>query len=180
VKRWVPKGIPKINTGFCVNERIYQISPSSLHGLGPFSMDGIKVCYDRLTKLMEYVGPYYIYKDWIQIVQYTKSMRRYGLVANYIQIKDNYQNKGEIIYIEERPKATGNIAGFINSTRPATINKRPNCVFEGSEGNSVFVCAIKPIATGEELLIDYNLNRIDTTISIMGAAHILIYATYKK
>jgi hypothetical protein len=53
VKRWVPKDIPEINIDFCVNERIYQIAPSSLHGLGIFSMDGIKVCYNGLTELME-------------------------------------------------------------------------------------------------------------------------------
>jgi hypothetical protein len=44
VKQWVPKDLPKIDTDFYVNERIYWISPSSLHGLGLFSMDGIKVC----------------------------------------------------------------------------------------------------------------------------------------
>jgi hypothetical protein len=65
VKQWVPKDIPEINTNFCVNKRIYRIAPSSLHGLELFSMDGIKVCYDRLTELMEYVRPCYIYKDWI-------------------------------------------------------------------------------------------------------------------
>jgi len=84
VKQWVPKDLPKINTDFCVNERIYQIAPLSLHGLGIFSMDVIKVCYDGLTELMEYIGPWYIYKDWVQIVRYTKSMRRYGLATNYI------------------------------------------------------------------------------------------------
>ena len=81
-------------------------------------------------------------------------MRRYGLAANYIHLKNNDQNKGATIYIDGRPKAMGNIAGFINSTRPAT--KRPNCVFEGREGNRVLVCAIKSIVAGEELLIDYN------------------------
>jgi hypothetical protein len=38
------------------------------------------------------------------------------VAANYIQLKDNDQNKGETMYIDGRPKATGNIAGFINST----------------------------------------------------------------
>jgi hypothetical protein len=38
------------------------------------------------------------------------------LAANYIQLKNNDQNKGETIYIDGRPKAMGNIAGFINST----------------------------------------------------------------
>jgi hypothetical protein len=33
-------------------------------------------------------------------------MRRYGLDANLIQLKDNNQNKGETIYIDRRPKAT--------------------------------------------------------------------------
>jgi hypothetical protein len=60
VKRWVPKDLPEINIDFCVNERIYQIAPSSLHGLGLFSMDSIKACYNRLNKLMEYVRPCYI------------------------------------------------------------------------------------------------------------------------
>ena len=128
---------------------------------------------------MEYVEPCYIYKDSIQIVQYTKSMRRYGLAANYIQLKNNDQNKGATIYIDGRPKAMGNIAGFINSTWPATTNKWPNCVFEGREGNYVFVCAIKSIDVGEELLIDYNLNRIDTDVAIMVVVRILIYPTCK-
>jgi hypothetical protein len=122
-------------------------------------------------------GPCYIYKDWIQIVQYTKSIQRYGLVANYIQLKDNDKNKGETIYIDGRPKEMENIAGFINSTRPVTTNKRPNCVFEGREENHVFVCAIKSIAAGEEILIDYNLNQIDTNVAIMRVVHILIYPT---
>jgi hypothetical protein len=107
-------------------------------------------------------------------------MRRYGLAANYIQLKDIDQNKGETIYIDGRPKETGNIAGFINNTQPATTNKRPNCIFQRCEGNHVFVCAIKSISAGEELLIDYNLNRIDIDFSIMGEVRILIYPTCKK
>ena len=143
-------------------------------------MDGIKVCYNGLTELLEYVRPFYIYKDWIQIVQYTKSMRRYGLAANYIQLKNNDQNKGETIYIDGRTKTTVNIAGFINTTRPATTNKWPNCILEGREGNRVFVCAIKSIVTVEEFFIDYNLNRIDIDVVIMGAVRILIYPICKQ
>ena len=63
VKQWVPKDIPQLNTYFCVNERIYRIAPSSLHGLGLFCMDGIMVSYDRCIELMEYVGPCYNYRD---------------------------------------------------------------------------------------------------------------------
>ena len=74
VKQWAPKDLLEINTNFSINERIYRISPSSLHGLGLFSMDGIKVCYEGLTKLMEYIEPYYNYNDWVWLVQYTKSM----------------------------------------------------------------------------------------------------------
>jgi hypothetical protein len=116
VKRWVPKDIPQINTDFWVNKRIYCIAPSSLHGLGIFSMDGIKVCYNGITKLMEYLGPYYIYKDWIWLFQYKKSMRRHGMDANYIHLKHNNQHKGASMYIYGRPKTIGNIAGFIRST----------------------------------------------------------------
>jgi hypothetical protein len=68
VKRWVPKDLPQINIVFCVNKRIYHIAPSSLHGLGLFSMDDINVCYDGINEFMEYVGPCYIYKDWICLV----------------------------------------------------------------------------------------------------------------
>ena len=71
VKQWVPRDIPQVNTDFCVNERIYRIAVSSLHGLGLFCMDGIKVGYDRCTELMEYVGPSYNYSDWMRLVQYT-------------------------------------------------------------------------------------------------------------
>ena len=76
------------------------------------------------------------------------------------------------IYIDGRPKATGNIAGVINSTRPGSTIKQPNCIFEAREGNRVFICAIKLIRAGEELIIDYNLNRIDTNeATIMGVVH---------
>ena len=65
------------------------------------------------------------------------------------------------MYIDGRPKATGNIVGFINSTRPVATTKKPNCIFEACEENHIFVCAKKTIVPSEELLIDYNLNRID-------------------
>jgi hypothetical protein len=92
------------------------------------------------------------------LVQYTQSMQRYRVVANYIQLLDNNQNKGAAMYIDGRPKATGNIEGFINSTRPVATTKKPNCIFEAREGNHIFVCATKTIVPSEELLIDYNLN----------------------
>jgi hypothetical protein len=72
------------------------------------------------------------------------------------------------MYINGRPKSIGNIAGLINSTRPVATNKKLNCIFEGHEGNRIFVCATKTIVPGEELLIDYNLNRIDGGGVTMG------------
>ena len=36
--------------------------------------------------------------------------------ANYLQLKDKDQHKGETTYINERTKATGDIVGFINNT----------------------------------------------------------------
>ena len=104
MKQWEPKDRPEINTDFSVNERIYRIAPSSLHGLGLFSMDGIKVCYEGLIELMECVRPCYNYNDSVQLVQYTKSMKRYRVAAYYIQLKDNDQNKGTTMYIYWRPK----------------------------------------------------------------------------
>jgi len=62
----------------------------------------------------------------------------------------------------------GNIVGFINNTRPESIIKPPNCLFEGPDGNWIVVCAIKTIAKRKELLIDYDLNQIDTYTAIMG------------
>ena len=59
------KELPPININFCVNERIYHIAPSSLHDLGLFSMDGIKVSYKKVVQLMEYVGPCYNYNNWM-------------------------------------------------------------------------------------------------------------------
>ena len=88
-------------------------------------------------------------------------MWRYRVAVNYIQLLDNNQNKGATMYIDGRPKATGNIAGFINSTQPVAKTKKPNCIFEACEVNCIFVCSTKTIVPGEELLIDYNLNRID-------------------
>ena len=62
------------------------------------------------------------------------------------------------MYINERAKKTGNIARFIKNTQPGYTLKQPNRIFEGREGNHVFVCVIKSITIGEELLINYNLN----------------------
>jgi hypothetical protein len=139
----IPKDLPQVNIDFCLDKRIYHIAPSSLHGLGIFSMDGIKVFDGRINELMEYVGPCYNYRYWMKLVQYTRGMRIYGVAANYIQLIDNDRNKGGSMYIDRRPKASGNIVGFINSTQPGTTNKKPNCIFEGRERNRVFVCAIK-------------------------------------
>ena len=82
----------------------------------------------------------------MRLVQYTRSMHRYGLSANYLQLKDRDQNKGETLYIDGSPKPIGNIAGFINSTQPGSTIKQPNYIFDGREGNHVFVCSIKSIA----------------------------------
>ena len=70
-------------------------------------------------------------------------MQRYGVTANYIQLLDNNQNKGATMSIDGRPKATGKIMGFINSTRPVATTKKPNYIFEAHEGNRIFVCATK-------------------------------------
>ena len=95
-------------------------------------------------------------------------MSRYGLSVRYIQLKDKAKNKGARMYMGGRPKTTGNIARFINSTQPGSTLKQPNCIFESREGNCVFVCAIKSIVVGEELLINYNLNRVDiNTVSMV-------------
>ena len=62
------------------------------------------------------------------------------------------------------------ILRFINNTQPGSTLKQPNCIFESREGNHVFVCAIKSIVAGEELLIDYNLNRVNTNNVCMVVA----------
>ena len=59
VKRWITKDLPQVDIYFFLNGRIYHIAPSSLHGLGIFSMDDIMVKYVIETELMEYVRPGY-------------------------------------------------------------------------------------------------------------------------
>ena len=127
---------------------------------------------------MEHVGTCYNYKDWLRLFQYTRSMRRYGFSANYLHLKDKDQNKGATLYIDRRPKATWNIAGSINITQPGSTLKQPNYIFKRREGNYVFVCAIKSIVVGEDLLINYNLNRVDTNTVSMGMVHPTIYPTF--
>ena len=103
-----------------------------------------------------------------------QSMRRYALSVNYIQLISSDRNKGENIYIDGRPKISGNIIGFINNTQPGTTNKEPNCIDEGCEENRVVMCAIKKIPLGEELLVDYHLNRVDTTtksVQVLNMQH---------
>jgi hypothetical protein len=78
-------------------------------------MDEIIVKYNKVTELMDYVGPCYKYNDWISLVWYMRSMWRYALASNYIQLINNDKNKGVTIYIDGRHKASGNIAGFINN-----------------------------------------------------------------
>jgi hypothetical protein len=180
LKQWVPKELPELDTDFCVNERMYHIAPSSIHGLGLFSMDGIKVKYGGLFELFEYVGPCYTYGVWLRLVQYMPSMQRYALAANYIQLKDNNKNKGETMYIDGRPKALGNIADLINNTRPETTRKEPKFIFEESEGNRIFVSAVKTIMTGEELLVDYNLNRVDLGMSSFATVQNPLYPNLKR
>ena len=72
------------------------------------------------------------------------------------------------MYIDGRPKASRKVVGFINSTWPVTTTKQLNCEFEGREEYRIFVCATKTILPGEELLIDYNLNRIDVASMVLG------------
>jgi hypothetical protein len=176
-KQWVPKELPPIDVEFVVNNRTYRISPFSMHGLGLFSMDGVIVKYNTVTKLMDYVRPCYNYNDWMRLVRYIRSMQRYSLATNYIQLINKDKNKGGTIYIDGRPKAFTNITGFINSTRSGTTNKQTNCIFEGREENQVVLCAIKKIAPREELLVDYHLNRIET---LTNSVQVLMQHLFKK
>ena len=105
-------------------------------------------------------------------------MRRYGLLTNYIQLKDKAQNKGATLYIDRRPKTTSNIAGFKNSSQPGSTIKQPNCILESHKGNHFFVCAIKSIVVGKKLLINYNFNRVDTNTVSMVVVHPTIYPDF--
>ena len=82
------------------------------------------------------------------------------------------------MYIDGRPKTTSNIAGFINGTQPRSTLKQPNSIFEGREGNHVFVCTIKSIVKGEDMHINYNLNRVYTKMITMDVVHPTIYLTF--
>ena len=95
-------------------------------------------------------------------------MSRYALSKNYLQWKENDQSKRLVMYIDGRPKAIGNIVDFTNSIHLGSTNKWPNWIFEACEENHAFVCVIKSISAGEELLIDYNLNRVDKKMPYHG------------
>ena len=41
------------------------------------------------------------------------------------------QNKGATLHIDERPKSTRNIVGFINSTEPWSTLKKPTAYLRG-------------------------------------------------
>ena len=82
------------------------------------------------------------------------------------------------MYMDGRPKTTGNIAGFINNTQLGSTLKKTNCIFESREGNCVFVYAIKSIAVREELLINYNFNRVDANMVSMNVVHPTISPTF--
>ena len=99
-------------------------------------------------------------------------------IVSKLHLKDKDQNKGATLYIDERAKATRNIVRFINNTQPGSTLKKPNCIFEGHEGKHVFLCAIKSISAGKYLLINYNLNRVDTNTVPMEVVHPTIYPTF--
>ena len=83
------------------------------------------------------------------------------------------------MYTDGRPKSTTNIEGFISISQLVSANKLVNCIFKVDEGNHIFVCVIKSISLGEELLIDYNLDCIDTkNVMTMGLV-ITIYVKFK-
>ena len=87
------------------------------------------------------------------------------------------------MYIDGRPKASENVVGFINSTRPVTPTKQLNCEFEGHEEHRIFVCATKTILSSEELLIDYNLKRIDVASTVQGnrgSSHAMLHQVNTK
>ena len=80
--------------------------------------------------------------------------------------------------MDGRTKRTGNIVEFINNTQLGSTLKQPNYIFGGHEGNHVSVCAIKSIIVGKELLINYNLDQVDTNMVTMDVAHPTIYPTF--
>ena len=93
-------------------------------------------------------------------------------------MKDNNRHKGETMYIDGRPKAV-NIAGLINSTRLGTTRKQLDCIFEEREGNKIFVCVVKTIMAGEELLVNYNLNRVEPVTSSFSMVQNPLYPNLK-
>ena len=67
-------------------------------------------------------------------------MCRYGLLANYIQVKDKAQNKGAMLYIDGRPKKTRDIAGFIKVHNQGPHLSNPTAYLRGvKETMSLYV-----------------------------------------
>ena len=70
-------------------------------------------------------------------------------------MNENNQNLGQSIYVNKGPIYSGNVVGqFLNNWYPIIMNKLPNHMFEGCDGNKVVVCAIKSIDACKEILID--------------------------
>ena len=142
LNNWEENPLPEINMDFIINGRIYRISPSTLNGSGPFTVDGVKVPYNSAFGLIGYVVPHYGYEHLGILTRYLISMHIHGFCENYNKMKETNQDKGYSIHIDGRPKAYGNIARFISTTHPRNTNKLPNCVFVECEESKVVVTAI--------------------------------------
>ena len=70
VNGWEPKQFLELDIDFRLNEIIYRNVPSSIHGIGLFSMDGIHAKYKGGFYLMECLGPYHSYGFWTKMDEY--------------------------------------------------------------------------------------------------------------
>lgn len=150
-------------------DRRWIVRPSTLgphSGLGLFAMDDI-VVPDGCTpedqpELFPFHGPTYSHSHWRILSRQCATFGRYGIKVDL---------RPGRAFMDGYPPRTGNLAGYINSTRGHVRDGvRPNAEWVeyypghhprmgGSLTHFVITHAIRTIRVGDEILVDYDFRR---------------------
>lgn len=162
----LPDDTIPIGEEIMVWDRRWIVRPSSLGphtGLGLFAMDDILVpdgCIpDDRPELFPFHGPTYSHSHWRILSRQCPTFGRYGIKVDLRQEK---------AFMDGYPPRTGNLAGYINSTRGLLRGGMlPNAewveYFPGHHARMetrvthfVITHATRTIRAGDEILVDYD------------------------